>query len=248
VRAPAGAATTVGGIPRGAVERLTAADGFTFDAWREPAREARRGGLVIAHAIWGVTPHLRSLASEFAEAGWEVAIPSLFDRFRPDSPGHGLPEQNITPAEFDLRMGWAQATDWSVACLPDIAAAIASLQGPTAMLGFCFGGTATWLAACRLDGLSAAVAFYGGHIFEHRHEQPRCPTLLHFGRDDGMIPPEQVEAIRDAFPDMPVHLYPAGHGFVAPTEAHHRESAELALLRTRAFLHRALGGRGDSAA
>ena len=42
-------------------------DGFSFDAYHAGVRDARRGGLVILHAIWGVTPHLRELADGFAE-------------------------------------------------------------------------------------------------------------------------------------------------------------------------------------
>ena len=225
--------------PSGGLERLTSADGFTFDAWREPAREARRGGLVIAHAIWGVTPHLRALAADFAEAGWEVLIPSLFDRFHP-----GLPARDTDPDELALRMGWAEAAGWGEACLADMATAVAALQPPVAVIGFCFGGTMAWLSACRLDGVAAAVGFYGGNIWDHREERARCPVMLHFGRDDEMIPLERVEAIAAIHDDMPIHLYPAGHAFVAPT-GFHKDSADLALLRTRAFLHRALGSKGE---
>ena len=194
---------------------------------------------MIAHAIWGVTPHLRALAADFAEAGWEVLIPSLFDRFCPD-----LPDRDTDPAQLDRRMTWAAQTQWGETCLPDMAAAIAALKPPVAVIGFCFGGTVAWLSAARLEGIAAAVAFYGGHIREHRDEQPRCPVMLHFGRDDAMIPPAAVEAIAAAHPDLPIHLYPAGHAFVAPS-GFHRDSADLALLRTRAFLHRLLGSKGE---
>ena len=70
---------------------------------------------------------------------------------------------------------------------------------------------------------------------------------LHFGREDPMIPPGQVEAIRARHEDLPIHLYPAGHGFVAPS-GFHADSAGLALLRSRAFLHRAVSGRGEGGA
>ena len=56
-------------------------DGFAFDGYRATPTDARRGGLVICHAIWGVTPHLRALADGFAEDGYETLVPSLFDRF-----------------------------------------------------------------------------------------------------------------------------------------------------------------------
>jgi len=40
------------------------ADGFELPAWHAKPTDARRGGLVICHAIWGVTPHLRALADQ----------------------------------------------------------------------------------------------------------------------------------------------------------------------------------------
>lgn len=223
----------------GGLERLTGPDGFAFDVWREPPREARRGGLVILHAIWGVTPHLRTLAADFAEGGYEAVVPSLFDRFRP-----GLPDADVAPGELAERLAWAEQTGWGETCLGDIAATAASLAPPVFVLGFCFGGTAAWLCACRLQGIAAAVSFYGGHIIDFNAEAPRHPTMLHFGRDDETIPPADVDAIRAAHEDLPIHVYPAGHAFVAPS-GFHADSAALALLRTRAFLHRAAGSKGE---
>jgi len=64
-------------------------------------------------------------------------------------------------------------------------------------------------------------------------ETPRCPIILHFGRRDPTIPPATVEAIADAHPDIPIHLYDAGHGFVSDRRADYDpDAARLARLRT----------------
>ena len=42
----------------------------------------------------------------------------------------------------------------------------------------------------RIDGVKAAVGYYGGGIAETASETPRCPVLLHFGETDQGIPPE----------------------------------------------------------
>src|SRR5664279_2246635 len=119
------------------------ADGFAFEAWHAPVSDARRGGLVMLHAIWGVTPHLRELAEGFAEDGYEVIVPSLFDRTDP-----GFPSLNIDEAARARRLAEAAAIDWTLA-MGDVQAAIDALAGPVFALGFCFGGTAAWLAAAR---------------------------------------------------------------------------------------------------
>ena len=227
----------------GETVRLTGADGFAFDAWHEPAREARRGGLVILHAIWGVTPHLRSLAGEWAQAGWQVLAPSLFDRQEP-----GFAAADTDPSLLARRMALGAATGWGDLTTPDVQASVDRLAdaGPVCVMGFCFGGTAAWLAACRCERVAAVSAFYGGDIARFADESPRAPTILHFGRRDPLIPPADVERITARHPDTPAYLYDAGHGFVAPS-GFDADSARLALLRTRALFHRATGGKEHGA-
>ena len=48
---------------------LATAGGKPFSAWRATPGDARRGGLVVLHAIWGVTPHLREFCDGLADQG-----------------------------------------------------------------------------------------------------------------------------------------------------------------------------------
>lgn len=214
--------------------------GAPFAAWHAPAQEARRGGIVMLHAIWGVTPHIRALSDSLAEQGYEVIAPALFDAADAD-----FPVEDTTPAILDDRMGMGKMTGWGVSTLPRVQACIDALEGPVFAMGFCFGGTTAWLAACRCEGLGAVSAFYGGDIVAYRDETPKVPTILHFGKTDGMIPMNDVDAIRDAHPDLPIYLYDAGHAFVAPS-GHHPDSARLSLLRTLQLFQRSGGGKGEA--
>ena len=112
-------------------------------------------------------------------------------------------------------------------------------------IGFCFGGTTAWLAASRCTGLSAVASYYGGQIVDYLDEPPRVPTLLHLGKTDELIPPATVTAIRETYPDLPVHEYEAGHAFVAPS-GFHADSARLSRLRTLALFARNGGGRSEA--
>ncbi|MBX3483330.1 dienelactone hydrolase family protein [Phenylobacterium sp.] len=214
-------------------------DGFRFDAWRAAPVEARRGGLVICHAIWGVTPHLRGLADEFAEIGYEVLVPSLFDRTQ-----RGFAERDTDPALQARQNGLAEAAGWGAGVLDAVQGAIDALAPPVFAMGFCFGGNVAWLAASRCTGLAAVAAFYGGQIATFLDDEPKVPTVLHLGKADPLIPPADVEAIRAAHPDLPVHVYEAGHAFVAPN-GFHADSARLARLRTLQLFARSGGGRGE---
>ncbi len=218
----------------------SAADGFEFAAYRAGVRDARRGGLVILHAIWGVTPHLRALADSYAEIGYETLVPSLFDRFQ-----QGFADQDIDLALKDRQMGFGDATHWGGDVLDAVQAAIDALKPPVFALGFCYGGTTAWLAAARCTGLASVAAYYGGQITDNLDAAPKVPIILHLGRTDELIPPDKVEAIRGAYPDIPVHLYDAGHAFVAPN-AYDAEAARLSHLRTLAFFARNGGGRGEA--
>jgi carboxymethylenebutenolidase len=224
----------------GDVVTLRAADGFQLAAWHTVPTDARRGGLVILHAVWGVTPHLRELAQQWADDGYEVLVPSLFDRLE-----RGFAERNIDPARRDIQFAHAEATGWGDTTTPDVQAAVDALKGPVFVMGFCFGGTAAWLAACRCTGVAAAACFYGGHIIRYVDETPKYPTILHFGKTDELIPPADVEATTEAHPDIPAFLYDAGHAFLAPGDAHHADAARLSTLRTLQLFARS-SGRGEA--
>jgi carboxymethylenebutenolidase len=215
-------------------------DGAPFAAYHAPPQEARRGGVVMLHAIWGVTPHIRALSDSLAEQGYEVIAPNLIDAA--DAP---FVTQDLQPEILDARMAMGKATGWGLTTLPRVQACIDALAGPVFAMGFCYGGTTAWLAASRCQGLTAVSAFYGGDIAGYRDETPQVPTILHFGKTDSMIPLADVEAIREAHPERPIYLYDAGHAFVAPS-GHHADSARLALLRTLQLFQRSGGARGEA--
>jgi carboxymethylenebutenolidase len=225
-------------MPAQTLTLASPADGFRFPAYcAAPNGQPRRAGLVILHAMWGVTPHIRDLSDRFAAEGYEVLAPSLMERQDP-----GFAEMDVDPARFAARQAAMAAVDFGGACWPDVQAAIDALAPPVMLMGFCFGGSAAWVAAAKCEGLSAAACFYGGHIVKFAELSPRCPTILHFGRQDELIPQEDVAAIEARHPDLPVWLYDAGHAFVAPS-GYHQDSAELAMLRTRQLFHRASGAK-----
>ena len=212
------------------------ADGFRFPAYHvAPDGQPRRGGLVILHAMWGVTPHIRDLCHRFAAEGYEVLAPSLMER-----QDAGFADADIDPARFAARQAAMEAMDFGGRCWPDVQAAIDALAPPVMLMGFCFGGSAAWAAAAKCQGLAAAACFYGGHIARFADLEPRCPVILHFCRRDELIPPQDIAAIEARQPDVPVWMYDAGHAFVAPN-AYHEDSATLAMLRTRQLFHRASG-------
>jgi carboxymethylenebutenolidase len=219
------------------VQPLHAADGHRFDAFVALPQGRPRGALVVLQEIFGVNSHIRGVARGYADEGYVAIAPALFDRLeRGVELGYG--EDDVKRGR-ELKVASQQGL-----VLQDIAAAIAegAKHGQVGIVGYCWGGLMTWLSACKLDGLSAAISYYGAGIPDQAALQPRCPVLMHFGERDHLSPQPQVQAFTQARPEVRVHVYPADHGFNCDQRAAFEpESAALARRRTLDFLQQHVG-------
>jgi carboxymethylenebutenolidase len=217
---------------------LTAADGFVVPAYVAQPEGKPRGGVVVVQEIFGVNSHIRAVTDRFAAQGYVAVAPATFERVKP-----GV---ELGYTEDDMKAGFELKT--AVSALPgagvlqDLQAAIDHAAkvsgGKVGIIGFCWGGLLTWRAACLLDGLSAAIPYYGGGITaeEEIARQPKCPVMAHFGDQDHWIPMEGIEAFAKAHPEVEVHVYPANHGFNCDQRgAYNEAAAKLARERSLAF-------------
>ena len=213
--------------------KLRANDEHELDAYRAAPDGSAKGAVVVLQEIFGVNSHIRDVADGYARSGFIALAPALYDRternvelgYQPDDIEKGR----------DLR-GRIALDD----TLKDVAAAIdaAKADGPVGIVGYCWGGALAYIAACRIDGLNAAVGYYGAMIHAHRNETPRVPTMLHFGASDASIPLDQVEEIRKAQPMLTYHVYEADHGFNCDQRGQHdAEAARVAKERTLEFFN-----------
>ena len=205
---------------------LTASDGHTLAAYRADPEGAPKAGVVVIQEIFGVNAHIREVADDYAAQGYLAIAPALFDRSRPGVE-LGYDESAIAEGR-DL----AFSLDPALPVL-DVEAAVkvAASAGQVGVVGYCWGGSLTFLAACKLD-IAAASSYYGGQIVAALEREPGlvpgAPLIMHFGEQDAGIPLDDVDRIRNAFPDVPIHLYDAGHGF----NCDHRGSYDEASCRT----------------
>ena len=223
---------------------VKAADGFVAPAYVAQPQGQPRGAVVVLQEIFGVNTHIREVADGYAAAGYVAVAPSNFHRVEA-----GV---ELGYTEADMQRGFAQQL--AVEALPapgvmaDIQAAIdeaARLSGGrVGIVGYCWGGLLTWRSACTLNGLSAAVPYYGGGMTTEAEAacSPRCPVLAHFAEQDQWIPLDTVQAFQARHPEVAVHTYAAHHGFNCNHRgAWHEASAQLARERTLAFLAQHLG-------
>ena len=211
---------------------LMARDGHEFNAWLTAPSGPARGALVIAQEIFGVNHHIRGVADGYAAEGYLVIAPCLFDRIR-----RGI-ELGYTETDTQQGRGYRMQIPKEKTLL-DLGASINVVKhaGRVAAIGYCWGGTLAYLAACELPVL-CAVSYYGGQIAkDHLDKHPKRPVLYHFGDRDPYIPASDIEKIRAADPNGVFHLYPADHGFNCEDRgSYDAASAKLALERTLAFL------------
>src|ERR1700728_552224 len=152
---------------------LTASDNFKLGAYRASPSGAAKGVVVVIQEIFGVNHHIRAVCDRFAAEGYAAIAPALFDRQTPNF------ESGYSPDEIANARKFVAAPDWG-AMMRDTQAAIdeARKAGPAAIVGFCMGGSIAFLAAAKLNGLSAAIGWYGGQIAKNADEKPKIPTPL----------------------------------------------------------------------
>jgi len=219
--------------------RLTASDGHELGAYRaEPAGDAR-GGIVVLQEIFGVNQHIREVADGFAADGYVALAPALYDRSsRKDF------QAGYTPEDVEVGRKLREEFAWDDT-VKDVSAAVDVLQAEglkVGSVGYCWGGTVSYLAGTRLP-VSGAVVYYGGQIIPYVNEKANCPLLMHFGEHDKGIPLSDVDQIRAAHPEAEIHVYDADHGFNCDHRGQYNAAAAtLARQRTMAFFGEHLAG------
>jgi carboxymethylenebutenolidase len=219
--------------------KLKAEDGQELGGYvAKPAGEPV-GALVVIQEIFGVNRSIRKVVDDYAAEGFLTIAPALFDRFEPNVElGYG---------EADLKRAFTHfypMLDPNVSLL-DVAAAfhyVKQAGKPTGVTGYCYGGLMTWVSAVRGEKVKmrpdCCVGYYAGGIGKFAAEEPVCPVMLHFGAADDHIGADQIDAVRNAHPDVEIFLYEgAGHAFANPDRPSYvAAAAKLADERSQAFL------------
>jgi len=216
---------------------LTAADGHRFSAYRADPAGKPRGAIIVVMEIFGVNSHIRSVADGYAADGYVAIAPAMFDRVQ-----RGL-EIGYTPQDIEVGRGIMQKMKLDDA-VKDVAAALESAKdaGKAGIVGYCWGGTASWKAACNAAGLAASACYYGGGIPGLIGEKPRCPVMFHWGETDASIPLDKAKEVAAAHAGQAHYFYPAGHGFNCDQRgSYNAEAAKLARTRTLELFRKHVG-------
>ncbi|HLZ71163.1 MAG TPA: dienelactone hydrolase family protein [Dehalococcoidia bacterium] len=239
-------------------------NGDTIEAYyARPLGAGPFPGVVLIHHAPGWDEWCKEATRKLAYHGYAAIDPNLYHRAGPGSPddvaarvraGGGVPDDQV---------------------MSDVAGAMAFLRaqpyanGKVGMIGFCSGGRHTYLAACRLPGVDAAVDCWGGNVVVDDPnalnamrpvapidltEKMTAPLLGIFGNDDANPTPDQVNrtetVLKQLGKNYEFHRYDgAGHGFFAVDRAGYRsEQATDAWRKVFAFYERHLSAPAPVAA
>lgn len=213
--------------------KLKTSDGFDLNAYKAVPAGKAKGGVVLLQEVWGLNRWIRSEVDRYAAAGYVCVAPAMMDRVE-----YGYESEDYGQTGF-AKIGELMKAFNPATALLDVEAAVkeAASGGKVGITGYCFGGTWSWRGANADIGLSAASGYYGGGVPNYIDLAPKIPTEMHYGEKDTGIPLEQIEDLRKRYPNVPVYLYPAGHGFCNADRADHFDaaSAKQANARTLDF-------------
>lgn len=231
-------------------------EGDLIDAYlARPLGGGPYGSVVLIHHMPGWDDASKEMARKLAYNGFVTISPNLHFR-----EGMATPQENSNSIREKGGMPDART-------MGDVKGAMAYLRrlpyvnGKVGLIGFCSGGRQTYLAACTLRGVDAAVNCWGGGVTQGNDqltpampewpvnftEGLNAPLLGLFGNDDPRPSPADVDELEDALKshgkNYEFHRYDdAGHGFFAVDRPSYRvEAANDGWEKVLAFFGKNLG-------
>ena len=225
---------------------LTSKDGTNFAAFLARPKQASDLGIVVLPDVRGLFSFYEELARGFAEQGINALTIDYFGR----TAGVAKRGEDFPWMEHVKQTKAEQISD-------DVGAAVAYLRSPEGgacvsifTMGFCFGGSNSWLQAANGHGLAGVIGFYGrpGPSFAdgspgplQRVRELQAPVLALMGGADQGIPVEQAQefdrALTEAGVPHELVIYDgAPHSFFDRAYQEHAEASQDAWRRVLAFI------------
>jgi carboxymethylenebutenolidase len=227
---------------------LTSKDGTPFAAFLAKPKQASELGVVVLPDVRGLFSFYEELARGFAQQGINALTIDYFGRTA------GVSKRG----EDFLFMDHVKQTK-AEQIVDDVGAAVAHLRTPAGgastsifTIGFCFGGSNSWLQAAGGHDLAGVIGFYGrpGPSFAdgtpgplQRVNELQAPVLALMGGADQGIPVEQAQefdkALTDAgIPHEMVIYDGAPHSFFDRAYQDFADASKDAWQRVLDFIHK----------
>ncbi len=170
-----------------------------------PERPDKAPVIIVIHEIFGATDWVNSVADQFAKEGFIALAPDMITGMEGNPMGvvRALTKEQILERLNVVR---------------DHALAIPAANGKIGSVGFCWGGSASWLYATAQPALDAAVVYYGSAPDSAALANVKAPILGLFADNDARVnvtvepAKKELDRLGRSFEYT---MFPgAGHGFL----------------------------------
>ena len=171
-----------------------------FLAWDDRS-DAKRPGVLVIHEWWGLNDYARQRAMQLAEQGYVAFALDMYGEGKvtkhPDQAGAWMKEIQQNLAQ------WVQRADAGLQVLKQ--QPVVDTQ-KLAAIGYCFGGATVMQMAYAGIDLDAVASFHGSLPTPAEDAGDIKPRILvAHGNADPFVPPEKVDAFRQALEDAGAH-------------------------------------------
>ena len=175
------------GITNGHIQ-IVDESGMSIPAyWAHPVMGRLFPAVALIHDWWGITPIIRRMAHLFAQSGYYVVVPDLFEGRVANTPQEAM--------ELVRQLGDRG--------YPRVDAALGALERhhntnrDVAAIGIGMGGSLAFEAAIVRKDLEAAISFYGfPQRYFGRFADATTPVLAIYGDHEPFIAPDMIGKLR----------------------------------------------------
>ena len=174
-------------ITNGMIQIITD-DGRQIPAyWAHPKIGRLFPGATIIHDWWGLSDMVRRIANLFAQTGYYVIVPDLFNGKTTTAPNEAMSlVEQLGSAGYPAIHGALSVLETHSQC-----------NGNVAAVGIGMGGSLAYEAAIVREDLEAAIV-YGGFLHRYLGRFKDCitPICAFYGSDEPHIPKGEIDKFR----------------------------------------------------
>lgn len=212
-----------------------------------PERDTPAPVVVVVHEIFGLTNWVRAVADQLAADGFIAIAPDLLTMQNIPADANGDPVRQQATSQIrtlersDVHRQLKAVADWGMA-LP-------AATDSYGIVGYCWGGSTSFMHAVEAPELDAAVVYYGSAPDTELLARIEAPVLGLYGGNDERVNatiPAADSAMTALGKTYDVNIFDgAGHGFLrqqSGQEGANMEATRRAWPLTIAFFRDHLGG------
>jgi carboxymethylenebutenolidase len=196
-----------------------------------PERADKAPVVLVVHEIFGVSDWIRSVADQLAADGFIAIAPDLLTMKRVPAGPSGEP--NPDSARAAIQTLAVDDVHRQLRAVADYGMALPAALPTYGIVGFCWGGAASFAHAVRVRGLGASVVYYGTSPAAAELPAVTAPVLGLYGENDARVNATigRADSVMRAQGKTYVrHIFAgAGHGFLRQQDG--QNGANLAATR-----------------